>query len=452
MADADYLIRDGLIVTQNPTRAIFRGGIAIHGNRIVGVGRTDELLHQYKAAQTVDARGKVIMPGMVNGHNHLWGAITKGLKVTEGLKLDELLRTLWWLQEDMTADDFYALSLLGCIENLRAGITTIVNHVYPIHRAGIDDASIRAFLDARVRGVFARGIMTQGYPPICESPDKALQGAVELAERYRSQGIHVVIAPVSFRQAAPEDYTRARELANQHHLRLYTHVAETPQEVEMIQAQHGARPVEFLHRLGFTGRDVALVHCVLLSEREVALLAETGTSVVHCPSNNMKLAKGVTPVPALLRAGIAVGLATDSPEVRQDMLMEMNQEVLMQSLHQGNPAALTPQQALDMATLHGARAVGLEGEIGSIEPGKRADLVVLDFRKPHLAPLFNVVYNLVHFARAEDVETVFVDGVPAVHERRYLPVDEHDAIARAEAAARDYVARVKRTDLIARYD
>jgi 5-methylthioadenosine/S-adenosylhomocysteine deaminase len=257
-----------------------------------------------------------------------------------------------------------------------------------------------------------------------------------------------MVAPVSFRQATPDDYRAARRLADRRGLRLYTHIAETRDEVAQSLNNFKYRPVEHLHHLGWTGPDVTLVHCVLLSAREVNLLARSGTSVVHCPSNHMTLAKGVTKVPRLLARGIPVCLGLDGMD---SLLLEIRLEVLMQSLVNLNPAVLRPDTALQMATVNGARACGAEKDIGSLEVGKKADLVTVAVGRVHSAPVLNPVHALVHMAHAEDVDTVLVDGQVRVEGGRVQGIDEEALTAEVQKAARRYLERAGHGDLLPAY-
>jgi 5-methylthioadenosine/S-adenosylhomocysteine deaminase len=289
--------------------------------------------------------------------------------------------------------------------------------------------------------------MTRPFKPLSEPRREAvarieglLDGGVP-AER-------LMIAPVSFRQATPEDYRAARRLADRRGLRLYTHIAETRDEVAQSLEQFGHRPVDHLHHLGWTGPDVTLVHCVLLSGREVDVLAKSGTSVVHCPSNHMTLAKGITEVPRLLGRGIPVCLGLDGMD---SLLLEIRLEVLMQSPANLNPAVLRADTALQMATLNGARACGAEKDLGSLEVGKKADLVTLAIGRIHTTPTLNPVHALVHMAHADDVDTVLVGGRVVVEGGRVQGIDEEALTTEVQKAARRYLERAGHADLLPAY-
>jgi 5-methylthioadenosine/S-adenosylhomocysteine deaminase len=427
----DLRIAGGTVVTVDPDHRVVREDVYVDRGRIVAVGGP-----RRPARRTLDATGMVVMPGMVNLHDHLRD-LTPGIRLGEGLKLDALLRRYWELGRAAGAAEYRVGAALLSAKLLRAGVTSVVDHLYTFHSPGLAEASVEGYAATGVRWFLARGIMTRPYRPISESIRTALKGIRDLADRVVPRE-RLFVAPVSFRQAVPAEYVQARRLADRLGLRTYTHVAETPAEVETVRREHGARPVELLHRIGFAGADTTLVHCVYLSAREVRMLARSGATVVHCPSNHMRLAKGVSPVPALLRAGANVGLGVD---MMDDLFAEMRQEVLMQGLHHSDPGVITPRTALEMATARGAVGLGLGQELGRIEPGRRADLVCVDLSAPHLQPVLDPVWTLVHRAHGHDVAHVVVDGEVVVRDGRLVRVDEEALVEEAREVTRSYLRR-----------
>jgi cytosine/adenosine deaminase-related metal-dependent hydrolase len=441
---ADLLIANGILIAMDADRRILRGSVAITGDRISAIVPAGEPAPP--ARRTIDASRHVVIPGLVNAHDHLRN-LTPGVRLAAGLKLDDYLRVLWKLQQHMAPEDFRLSALLACVKLLKGGSTTVIDHAYPYPRPGIDAALLESYRASGIRWYYARGIMTKPFKPLCESR----RGAFARIEELLDSGVpadRLMVAPVSFRQATPDDYRAARRLADRRGLRLYTHIAETRDEVAQSLNNFKYRPVEHLHHLGWTGPDVTLVHCVLLSAREVNLLARSGTSVVHCPSNHMTLAKGVTKVPRLLARGIPVCLGLDGMD---SLLLEIRLEVLMQSLVNLNPAVLRPDTALQMATVNGARACGAEKDIGSLEVGKKADLVTVAVGRVHSAPVLNPVHALVHMAHAEDVDTVLVDGQVRVEGGRVQGIDEEALTAEVQKAARRYLERAGHGDLLPAY-
>jgi len=440
--NADILITNGILVTVDDQNRIFRGSLAIKDGRIVALGSHDEVAREYSADKKISADDMIVMPGFFNIHNHIAGSLIRGLRATEGMKLDDLLRTVWKMQEVMDEDTFYWGSMLTCAENIKAGITTIVDHCYPFHRLAAAEREIDAFKDIGIRAAFGRGIMTLGYEPITETPDQAFRATEIIIQRVKDPKIKIMIAPVSYRQATPDDYRRARELANKYNIRLYCHCGETDEEVKMTTERWGKRPIALLEDLGFTGPDVTIVHAVKCTDEEIQMLARTGTSVCHCPANHMKLAKGVTPVKKMVDAGVNVCLGNDGPTTaRQDMFGEMHQEILLQSIAHLDPRQISPSQTIRMATINGAKALGWQKEVGSLEVGKRADVILIDTKKPHLRPLLDIIQTIVYYVEGSDVDTTIIDGKIVMEKRKLLTVDEETLLQKSQEAAEAYISR-----------
>jgi 5-methylthioadenosine/S-adenosylhomocysteine deaminase len=427
----DLRISGGTVVTVDAERRILRDDVYVDGGRIVAIGGPEQ-----RAARRLDATGMLVKPGLINLHDHLRD-LTPGIRLGEGLKLDAMLRRFWELSRAAGPDEYRVGAALGTAKLLKSGVTSVVDHLYPFHRPGLTEASVEGYSSTGIRWFMARGIMTRPYRPICESSRRALKAIEDLADGLVPKE-RLFVAPVSFRQAIPSEYVQARRLADRVGLRLYTHVAETPSEIAMIRKEHGARPVELLHRIGFAGSDTILVHCVYLSAGEIKMLARSGANVVHCPSNHMRLAKGVTPVPQLLAAGANVGMGIDGMD---DLFTEMRQEVLMQGLHHSNPGVVPPQTSLEMATVRGAVALGLGDELGRIEVGRRADVVCVDVSAAHLQPVLDPVWTLVNRVHGHDVAHVVVDGDVVVRNGKLTRVDEDALVEEAKSVALAYMRR-----------
>lgn len=431
LTDAHLRITGATVVTCDETCAVVEADIYIRDGKILALGGPERL-----AAEEIDARGHIVIPGMSNLHDHLRD-LHPGIKVGEGLKLDELLRKLWTLNELAGPDEYRIGAAMATARLLKAGVTSVVDHIYPFHRPGLAEAAVTGYQVSGIRWFMARGIMTKGYDPICETEEQAFAEIRALCDGLVPRD-RLLVAPVSFRQTSEDIYRRSRDLADEIGIRLYTHIAETAAEVEAVQASHGVRPVELLHKLGFAGDDTVMVHCVQLSDEEITLLADSGTHVVHCPTNHMKLAKGVTPVPALLDAGVNVSLGVD---MMTDILAETRQEILLQGLHNSDPSAVSPATALQMGTLHGARALGLGDELGSIEPGKRADLAILDLRDIARQPILDPTWTVVHRADGSNVRHVLVDGEIVVKDGNLVNVDEEALVLEGQEIVSAYLAR-----------
>jgi cytosine/adenosine deaminase-related metal-dependent hydrolase len=377
----------------------------------------------------------LVIPGLNDLHDHLRD-MTPGM--AEGMKIDDLLRFLWKLSETAGATEYRLATALAAARLLKSGVTSVVDHVYPFHKPGLATAVLEGYESVGIRWFFARGIMTKGHEPIVEARDRGFAEIRALIEETGVDRSRLLVAPVSFRQADVDDYVASRALADELGLRLYTHVAETPQEIEATIAEHGKRPVELLVDVGFAGADTVLVHCVYLSDGEIDALADTGTHVVHCPSNHMKLAKGYTPVVRLMDAGINVALGVD---MMVDVFREMRLEVLLQSLHERNPSAITPAKAFSMATSDGSLALG-GASPGSIEVGGIADVVCVDMSGFRSQPVLDPLWSLVHRTEASDVTHVIVDGEIVVRDGRLTRVDEDELLAEGLAVIDEYLDRV----------
>jgi 5-methylthioadenosine/S-adenosylhomocysteine deaminase len=428
---ADLRIAGGTLVTVDEEARVLREDLYVDRGRIAAIGGEPR-----EARRTLDATGMLVMPGLINLHDHLRD-LTPGIRLGEGLKLDAMLRRFWELSRAAGPDEYRVGAALGTAKLLRSGVTSVVDHLYPFHQAGLTEASIEGYESTGIRWFMARGIMTRPYRPISESSRRALRAIEDLADGLVPKE-RLFVAPVSFRQAIPSEYVQARRLADRLGLRVYTHVAETPAEIDMILNEHGARPVELLHNIGFAAADATLVHCVYLSAGEIRMLARSGATVVHCPTNHMRLAKGVSPVPKLLAAGANVGMGIDQMD---DLFVEMRQEILMQGLQHSNPGVVSPRTSLEMATARGAVALGLGGDLGRIEVGRRADVVCVDVSAPHLQPVLDPVWTLVHRVHGHDVIHVVVDGDVVVEKGRLMKMDEEALIKEARSVAASYLRR-----------
>ena len=447
MEAADLLIRDGVLVTLDDEDRIFRGSVAIRGDRIIATGPTDELDAACRASSTLEARERIVLPGLIDMHNHLRD-LAPGLSFGQGLKLDAYLRAGWEMNQSLIEEDYYCGAMLGAIRLLKAGVTSVVDHCYPFHLPDLEPTVMRAFNDIGIRGYLARGIMTKPFEPICETRRDALDRIRRLVGEGYVPAERLFVAPVSFRQAIPDDYRESRKLADELGVGTYTHIAETAQEVEGIIEEYGERPIHFLHELGFSGPKTVLVHCVLLEDSEIERLAENRTTVVHCPSNHMKLAKGITRVPDLLRAGVNLTLGVD---VMDNLWTEMRNELQLQSIANLNPQAVSQMAPLHMATRNGARALGMEGDLGVLKAGARADISMVDIGGSSAHPFIDAIHHLLWQTEGADVQTVIVDGKVVMEDRVLRTIDEAGMLDRIERSAHNYIKRAGKDHLIPDY-
>ena len=308
-----------------------------------------DLLERYKPI-TIDGKDMIAVPGMADVHDHL-RVLAPGLPIAEGLPLDEFLRVQWATQAHMGPPEYELAVLLGTLQRLKCGVTTVVDHAYTFHEPDLDEACVHAYESSGIRWAYARGIMTRPYQPVCETFEQAADNIRALLANTTATPDRLFVAPVSIRQATFEEFERSAALAAELGAGTYTHASETPAERRTWLQEADATPIKALDRAGFLSERTVLAHCVVLDDDEIELLATRGTHVVHCPSNNMKLAKGVTRVPDLLAAGVNVGLGVD---MMTDIFSEMRAELHMQSLHSGDPAVLSSRDVLQMATWRGA--------------------------------------------------------------------------------------------------
>jgi 5-methylthioadenosine/S-adenosylhomocysteine deaminase len=407
--------------------------------RIDARGRSESKTTRSRGSpDTIDGTGLLAFPGMIDCHDHLRD-LTPGVSLTAGLKLDDYLKAGWEMQRAMGPTEYRLGALLASVQRLKTGITSVCDHCYPFHADGLDEASIQGYEDAGIRWVYARGIMTRPYEPICEPWETAAGNIRDLAASGRVPRERLFVAPVSIRQAAPEEFRRSRELAEELGCGLYTHVSETESERAVWLSECGASPIRALDSLGFLTPRTVLVHCVILDEDEIDLLADRGCHVIHCPTNHMKLAKGFTPVPDLLKAGVNVALGVDK---MSDLLIEMRTEIGMHAAFRRDPRAIGQLDAMQMATVRGARALGLGDRLGTIEVGHVADLVLLDARSILHAPLIDPSFALLYTSHPGMVRYVLVGGELVVDEGRLVTVDEEALVTEMEAIAAHYMARL----------
>ena len=429
----DLLLAGGDVLLHDGAWRVERADVTVRGGRIEAVGRTDGRADRKTTPVSVrDCSGCLIIPGLIQAHVHLCQTLFRGL--ADDLRLEDwLVRRIWPLEAAHTEETVYWSALLGAAELLLGGTTAILDMETVRHTGAAFQALERIGIRAAV-GKCLMDAHPEGAPlELAESTDNALAEAESLAKRWHNGGnaggrLRVCFAPRFVPSCSGPLLRAASELAERFDAQLHTHAAETIVERETVLRTTGLEEIAYLDSVGIAGPRAALAHCVWVDAHETARLARQGTTVVHCPSSNLKLASGVAKVPELLAAGCHVAIGADGAPCnnRLDVFAEMRLAALIQKPRLGADA-LPAGRVLELATLGGARALGLEAEIGSIAPGKRADLVVLDLREPHLHPAMGDPVSLVVYAAcASDVRDVFVDGKPVVlgHELLTAPIEE----------------------------
>ena len=445
-AEVDILILHGTVVTVDQARTIlYDGALAIDRGRIVALGRTDQVIEDYTAHKVIDARQKAVLPGLIDTHHHFLQNFLKGtpddLELVEWVQKISSPRIVLAVQGYLNGD--YGLQIhssrLGCLEALRSGITCLLNMEWATPPEVVD---VFEEMGLRVVQTLTLTDVDQWSAEGMLLPDDVVWDlADQLIERCRrsERGL------VSFRyglacpnSCSSELFRKARALATENEVGLHIHIAETQFEWDNIHDLYGTTPTRYLYELGLLGPDVLGAHCVWLSDNDVSLLKETGTAVAHNPECNMKVADGIAPIARMLDEGVVVSLGTDSCAVNDnmDMFEAMRVAAFLQKVNQMDAAVISAYQVLEMATIGGAKALGIDTELGSLEVDKKADVILVDLTGPHMRPINNIVNNLVYCAcAASDVETVIVDGEVVVEDHRLLACDEQDLMAEAEEYA-----------------
>ncbi len=424
----DLVVLGGAIVTMNATRQLIEdGGIAVKGGRIVAVGSHADIARRYAGRQTVDATGKTIIPGLVNGHTHIPMVLFRGL--ADDLDLQDWLTKYIFPAEakNVTEEFVRAGTRLGLAEMVRGGTTTYCDMYY------FEDAIADETAKAGVRAVLGETVIDF---PVADNKTNA--EAMAYVERFvkKWQG-HDLIVPAIAPHApytVSEDHLKAaRAFSDRTGAPIVTHISETKKEVDDSIKAKGTSPIEYLARIGFLNQRVIAAHVVWPTANELGILQRLGVGVVHNPQSNMKLAAGVAPVPQMLRDGLLVGLGTDGAASNNDLSMweEMDTAAKLHKVFSGDPKVISAQEALELATIRGAQALHLEKEIGSIETGKRADLALVERNELHLIPSYNLYSDLVYATKASGVQTVIINGRIVMQNRRLLTLDE--AVIKASA-------------------
>ncbi len=429
-------------------RRAFPGFVRVENENIIQVGEGSPGRFDANEA-SLDANGAVVMPGLINAHTHLYQVLLRA--VWEDLPLLPWLKRVYGAARVLRPEHFYAGSLLGCVEAIRSGVTTICEHNFlnPYRECAFE--TIRAITDSGVRAVFARTIMDTGdIVPDCvkETSEKSFRQIEELlASNYDNDRLTFMTGPnTPPLNTTPELLREIRTFADARGLGISAHVAESKSVVEYTQEKYGkVGVVEFLSDFGIPKADSIFAHCVHLSDREIAMLKESGASVSHNPVSNMMLGDGVAPVVEMLRQGVNVALGTDGAASNhsQDLFDTMKTASLLQKVHHQDAGVIKPYDVLRMATIGGAKALGIDAICGTIEVGKRADLILLNMDTVHNQPINDIFSQIVHCAKAGDVRSVVVDGKVLMQDRELRDVDEREVVDDARKANLDLMQRLR---------
>jgi len=434
----DLFISGGTVVTMDAEfRVIEDGAVGIEGDVITQIGKRADLDTKARGAKkTIDARGTLVLPGMINGHAHAAMSLFRG--VAEDHSLDDWLQRYIFPAEarNVTEDFVFWGTRLGVLEMLRGGVTTYADMYY------FEDVVARVTKEAGMRGVLGETILDFAAPDH-KTPAAALAYTEKYIERWRGDPlITPAVAPHSIYTLSTETLKSTAALARATGAPILMHIAEAPFESEQSRLKHGGSPVDYLERIGLLGADVVGAHCVWVDATDISTLLRRGVGTVHNPSSNMKLASGVMPVVDLLTAGVPVGLATDSAASNnnQDLFQEMNVAAKLQKVTRMDPRALPARQVVEMATIGGARALHLDKQIGSLEVGKQADVVLIGTGATHSTPMYNVYSQLVYALNAHDVLTVVIAGKIVMEVRVMMTMDKPAILAKAHEYQRKVAA------------
>lgn len=428
-APCDIVLSARFVVTMDGQRRVIRNGaVAIRGERIVAAGPRAAIDRDWQPARRIDRPDGLLAPGLVNTHTHAAMSLFRG--IADDLKLQDWLnRFIFPAEAKNVSSDFVRWGTrLACLEMLLSGTTTFTDMYY------FEEVVAEVAKEAGMRGVLGETVI--GFPVAdAKTPADALAHTEKFLIRFRGDSLVTpAVAPHALYTNSDETLKAARALANRYSAPILIHLSETKKENDDNRAKRHQSPTETLNSLGFfNGRTVA-AHCVWVDEKDMGILNAKKVGVAHCPSSNMKLASGAAPVVDLLKHGIAVGLGTDGPAGSNndfDLFEEIDLAAKLQKLIRGDPEALPAAQAFEMATLGGARVLGLEKEIGSLEPGKRADMIALDLDAPNAVPMYDVYSQLAYALKASNVTDVIVNGREVVRDKRCLTLDRRVVTARA---------------------
>lgn len=427
----DFIVRGRYVITMNENdEVIENGAVVVKDGRIFDVGEFSEILKKYKD-RTIQIFGNsysAVMPGFINTHTHAAMVLFRG--IADDLPLKEWLTEHIWPREAkfLSSEFVYDGSRLACLEMLRSGTTTF-NDMY-----FFTESIAKAAKELGIRAVVGQGVLD--FPtPSGSGADEYLKKAEEFINKYKDDELIIpAVAPHAIYTCSRETLLRSKDLALQYSVPIHIHLSETFHEVETCLKIHGLRPVKYLQKIGFLEGKITAAHCVWLDDEEIDIMAKHGVGVSHCIESNLKLSSGIAPVAKMIKKGVKVSMGTDGAASNNnlDLLEEISIAAKVQKGITADPTQLDVKTCMKMLTVWAAQALGVEKEIGSIETGKRADLVLMNLRKPHLQPVYDIYSTIIYSAKASDIEDVFVNGTPVILNGKHQFVDEDEIIDKAE--------------------
>src|SRR6202158_3137084 len=425
----DLLILGGTIVTMDGERKVLENGaLAVKGDLIVARGPRGTIEAEFEGTQTIQAKGKLVLPGFVNGHTHAAMTLFRGLR--DDVTLDEwVTKYIFPAEAKNVSEEFVRWGTrLGAAEMIRGGVTTFADMYY------FEDAVAEETKAAGMRGVLGE-TFTDLPAPDNKNEAAMLAYTEKFLKRWQGDAlIHAAVAPHSIYTCSEKTLHDAAELARKYSAPILIHDAELKKELDDSREKNGTTPVQYIDKLVILCPDMAEGHCILVDETDRKILAQRQVGCVHNPSSNMMLASGVAPVIEERAAGVAVGLGTDGPAGSNndlDLMEEMDLAAKLQKITKMDPQALGAKAVVEMATIEGARALHMEKEIGSLEAGKKADLILIGLDAPNAVPMYDVYAQLAYALKGSDAETVIIGGRVVMRDKKLLTVDEPAAIAKA---------------------
>lgn len=442
----DLLILDACIVTMDPKREIIQQcSVAIDDTYIIDIGSKKTLLEKYQAKNIVDANGKVLTPGLINTHTHIFQTFLRGI--------GQDLPAIDWLHNaidpsvaNIGQEEAYFSAMIGCIEAIRCGTTTLVEYNYANPVPQIGDQVISAYQDVGLRCVYARGILDTGdlHANIIQNLDDELADCERLLKKYKDNDmVSIWIAPYTIMSASKNAFLCARELANKYHTRLTVHAA-TPSTIDSSLELYGMGDLAWEESIGFLGPDVLAVHCCApLLENQLAIMQRNEIKVSYNPVSNCYLGEGIAPIKEMLDSGICISLATDGPgsNNNQDMIACLKFAALIQKVKHLDPSAITAVKVFEMATIDGAKSIGKEHMLGSIEIGKKADLILFDLGLVNTSFIQDPIAAIVYSATQENVCTTIVNGQIVMDNRKLTTIDESIVFKQASDVSNTFLTK-----------
>lgn len=434
--NADIIIKNTHIVTvDNKMTEYESGALVINNDLISAIGCNEDILEKYKAPKVIDGKNKFVMPGLVNTHTH--AAMTMFRGFADDIPLKEWLYEYIFPIEQvfLNSDNVKIGTELAVAEMFRSGTTTFNDMYYFVDEIAevVDKTGVRA--------VLSKGLID--FPvPNNPTPDEGIEKALDLISKWNAhQRVIIAIAAHSTYTCSSDLIIKTKKIADENNIPFNIHVAETGEEFTIIKEDRGMSPVKYLNDLGVLSDNTIAAHCVHLTPEDIKIIAEKGVGVAHNPQCNMKIVSGIAPIPDLMKAGAKIGFGTDGTASNNDLDLfdEMRSAAFIHKIKSGDPTVMDAKTVVKTATIGGAKVLGLNDKIGSLEVGKKADMIIIDMNKPHAQPLHNIYSHIVYSLKSSDVETVIVDGKIVMNEHKLVNIEEENLYTRIESLRKEVV-------------